>query len=48
MPAMLLSRLTKLSQIEASIKAIEKWDGHLPKINSGAVPFIDLKSLKKE
>ena len=41
-------QLIKLRQIEASIKAIEKWDGHLPKINSGAVPFIDLKSLEKE
>ena len=41
-------QLIKLRQIEASIKAIEKWDGHLPKINSGAVPFIDIKSLDKE
>jgi len=41
-------QMIKLRQIEASIKAIEKWDGHLPKINSGAVPFIDIKSLDKE
>jgi regulator of protease activity HflC (stomatin/prohibitin superfamily) len=41
-------QLIKLRQIEASIKAIEKWDGHLPKINSGAVPFIDVKSLEKD
>ncbi|MHB8882894.1 MAG: prohibitin family protein [Thermodesulfovibrionales bacterium] len=41
-------QLIKLRQIEASIKAIEKWDGHLPKINSGAVPFIDMKSFEKE
>ena len=41
-------QLIKLRQIEASIKAIEKWDGHLPKINSGAVPFIDIKSLDKD
>ena len=41
-------QLIKLRQIEASIKAIEKWDGHLPKINSGAVPFIDIRSLDKE
>ncbi len=41
-------QLIRLRQIEASIKAIEKWDGHLPKINSGAVPFIDIKSLEKE
>jgi regulator of protease activity HflC (stomatin/prohibitin superfamily) len=39
------SQLIKLRQIEASIKAIEKWDGHLPKLNTGAIPFIDVKSL---
>lgn len=38
-------QLIRLRQIEASIRAIDKWDGHLPKINSGAVPFIDVKSL---
>jgi regulator of protease activity HflC (stomatin/prohibitin superfamily) len=38
-------QLVKLRQIEASIKAIDKWDGHLPKINSGAVPFLDVRSL---
>lgn len=41
-------QLIQLRKIEASIKAIEKWDGHLPKINSGAVPFLDIKSLDKE
>lgn len=41
-------QLIKLRQIEASIKAIDKWDGHLPKFNSGAVPFIDVKSFEKE
>ncbi|HEX2965970.1 MAG TPA: prohibitin family protein [Syntrophorhabdaceae bacterium] len=40
--------LVKLRQIEASIKAIEKWDGHLPKVTSGAVPFIDVKSLEEQ
>ena len=41
-------QLVRLRQIEASIKAIEKWDGHLPKINSGAIPFIDVKGLEKD
>ncbi len=41
-------QLIKLRQIEASIKAIDKWDGHLPKINSGAIPFVDVKSFEKE
>ena len=39
-------QLIQLRKIEASIKAIEKWDGHMPKITSGAVPFIDMKSLE--
>ncbi len=41
-------QLIKLRQIEASLKAIEKWDGHMPKVTSGAVPFIDVKSFEKE
>ena len=40
-------QLIQLRKIEASIKAIEKWDGHMPKITSGAVPFIDMKSLEE-
>ena len=27
------------------LRAIEKWDGVLPQVTSGAIPFIDLKSL---
>jgi regulator of protease activity HflC (stomatin/prohibitin superfamily) len=41
-------QLIKLRQIEASIKAIEKWDGKLPKITSNAIPFIDAKSLDND
>ncbi|MCE5195444.1 MAG: prohibitin family protein [Nitrospiraceae bacterium] len=41
-------QLIKLRQIEANIKAIEKWDGKLPKITGGAIPFIDMKSFDKE
>lgn len=40
--------LVKLRQIEATLKAIEKWDGHMPKVTSGAIPFIDVKNLDKE
>ena len=40
--------LIKLRQIEASMKAIEKWDGHLPKVTSGAVPFIDVNSFEDQ
>jgi len=39
--------LIKLRQIEASLKAIEKWDGKMPQITSGAIPFIDVGSLQK-
>lgn len=38
--------LIRLRQIEASMKAIEKWDGHMPKVTGGALPFIDMKSLE--
>ena len=27
------------------LRAIEKWDGVLPQVTSGAIPFIDLESL---
>jgi regulator of protease activity HflC (stomatin/prohibitin superfamily) len=36
--------LIELRKIEAAIKAIDKWDGVLPKVTAGAVPFIDVKS----
>jgi regulator of protease activity HflC (stomatin/prohibitin superfamily) len=39
--------LIRLRQIEASMKAIEKWDGHMPSVTSTAIPFIDVKSLEK-
>ncbi len=38
--------LIKLRQIEASLEAIKKWDGHLPSVTSGAVPFISTESFK--
>jgi hypothetical protein len=31
-------------RIEASLKAIEKWNGKLPDVVGGAMPFIDAKS----
>jgi prohibitin 2 len=40
--------LVKLRQIEATLKAIEKWDGHMPKVTSSTVPFIDVKNLDTE
>lgn len=36
--------LIELRKIEAAIMAINKWDGVLPKVTAGAVPFIDVKS----
>lgn len=35
--------LVKLRQIEMQQKAIEKWDGKLPQVTGGAMPFIDIK-----
>ena len=34
--------LIQLRQIEAQIKAIEKWDGKLPNVTGGTVPFIQV------
>ncbi|AGA69282.1 membrane protease subunit, stomatin/prohibitin [Desulfitobacterium dichloroeliminans LMG P-21439] len=36
--------LVKLREIEAEMKAIEKWDGKLPNVTGGAVPFIDVNN----
>lgn len=38
--------LLKLREIETQIKAIEKWDGHLPNVTGGALPFIDVSKQK--
>lgn len=34
--------LIQLRQIEAELKAIEKWDGSLPNVTGGATPFINV------
>jgi regulator of protease activity HflC (stomatin/prohibitin superfamily) len=41
-------QLLQLRRIEASIKAIDKWDGHLPRFTGSAIPFIDVKGLEAE
>lgn len=38
--------LIQLRQIEAQIKAIEKWDGKMPNVTGGAVPFIQMDKHK--
>jgi len=38
--------LIQLRQIEAQLKAIEKWDGHLPTTTGGAIPFVNVNSQK--
>jgi prohibitin 2 len=35
--------LIRLRQIEMQQKAIDKWDGKLPQVTGGAMPFIDIK-----
>jgi len=39
--------LIKLREIEMQQKAIEKWDGKLPQVTGGAMPFIDIKSAQR-
>ncbi|HZP12472.1 MAG TPA: prohibitin family protein [Nevskiaceae bacterium] len=34
--------LIKLREIEVQRMAIDKWDGHLPNVNGGAMPFLNL------
>lgn len=41
------SDLILLRQIEVQRLAVEKWDGILPKVNGGSIPFIDVSSLSE-
>lgn len=36
------AELVRLREVEAQMKAIEKWDGRLPNVTGGAVPFISI------
>ncbi|GAB6875556.1 hypothetical protein [Thermaerobacter litoralis] len=38
----LTPELLRLREIEAMRAAIEKWDGHLPNVTGGAIPFIQV------
>ena len=40
--AVISPELIQLRQIEAQMKAIEKWDGKLPSVTGGGVPFIQV------
>lgn len=40
--------LIRLRQVEAQIRAIEKWNGQLPQVAAGAVPFIDVQKYQKQ
>jgi len=39
--------LVELRKIEAQLKAIEKWDGRLPNVTGGAVPFIEVNNIQE-
>ena len=36
-------RVIKLRSIEVRLKAIEKWNGTLPRVTSGAIPFLNIE-----
>ncbi len=38
--------LIELRKIEATLKAIDKWDGRMPKVTAGAMPFVDVDAVK--
>ena len=40
------AELVELRKIEAQLEAIKKWDGKLPTITGGAIPFIDISTVK--
>ena len=40
--AVITQQVLELRRIEAQLKAIEKWDGQMPRVTSGAVPFLNL------
>ena len=37
------SELVRLREVEIMAKAIGKWNGVMPQVTSGAVPFIQMK-----
>jgi len=39
--------LIELRKIEAQMKAIEKWDGTMPRVTGGALPFVDAAQYAK-
>jgi regulator of protease activity HflC (stomatin/prohibitin superfamily) len=41
------SDLVELRKVEAQLEAIKKWDGKLPSVTGGAVPFIDINQVKE-
>lgn len=41
------AELVRLREVEAQMKAIEKWDGRLPNVTGGAVPFISVGDEKR-
>lgn len=42
------AELIRLREIEAQMKAIEKWDGKLPNVTGGAMPFVDVTTAKQK
>lgn len=44
----LTPELIELRRVEAQIKAIEKWNGVLPSVNSGVVPFISVQPTQQQ
>lgn len=41
--AVISTQVIQLREIEARIKAIEKWNGQLPRVTGGVLPFLDVE-----
>ena len=35
-------QVIRLREIEVRLKAVEKWNGTLPRVTSGAIPFLNI------
>lgn len=45
--AVISDQVIRLRAIEARQQAIEKWDGKMPSVTAGAIPFLDVGGLKR-
>lgn len=45
---LILITIGTIGDYYTKLRSIEKWDGKLPNVNSGVVPFIDVNNVKNK